>query len=104
MKYTILYEKQSRLYWKNNFTNLVIDWKKVETLVKTSSTLSDYHDKVRGKEVLVRGYGSKLLESYLNNEQRGNLKDEDLKDAQLKEWKEIGRKVFSWTCCSMRKV
>lgn len=104
LKHTILYEKQSRYYWKNNFTNLVIDWKEVEELVHTSSTMSDYFDKVRGKEVLVPGYGSKLLESYLNNEKRGNLKDEDLTEAQLNEWKEIGKKVFSWTCCSMRKA
>lgn len=104
LKHTILYEKQSRCYWKNNFTNLVIDWKEVDELVHTSSTMSDYFDKVRGKEVLVPGYGSKLLESYLNNEKRGNLKDEDLTEAQLNEWKEIGKKVFSWTCCSMRKV
>ena len=46
----------------------------------------------------------KLLDSYLNNEKCGNLKDKDLTDAQLKEWKEIGKKVFSWTCCSMRKA
>lgn len=104
LKHTILYEKQSRYYWKNNFTNLVIDWKEVEELVHTSSTMSDYFDKVRGKDVLVHGYGSKLLESYLNNEKRGNLKDEDLTEAQLNEWKEIGKKVFSWTCCSMRKA
>lgn len=104
LKHTILYEKQSRYYWKNNFTNLVIYWKEVEELVHTSSTMSDYFDKVRGKDVLVHGYGSKLLESYLNNEKRGNLKDEDLTEAQLNEWKEIGKKVFSWTCCSMRKA
>lgn len=104
LKHTILYEKQSRSYWKNNFTNLVIDWEDVDKLVRTANTSSDYYDVVRGKEVLVPGYGSKLLESYLNNEKCGNLKDEDLTEAQLKEWKEIGKKVFSWTCCSMRKA
>lgn len=104
LKYTILYETQSRRYWKNNFTNLVIDWKEVDEVVRTSKNISNYFDKVRGKKVLVSGYGSKLLDSYLNNEKCGNLKDKDLTDAQLKEWKEIGKKVFSWTCCSMRKA
>lgn len=104
LKLTNLYEIHSRRYWKNNLTNLDIDWENVEELVQTAETLCDYHAIVRGKDALVPGFGSKLLESYLYNENTGNLKDNDLTEAQLKEWLAIGKKVFSWTCCSMRKA
>lgn len=103
LKYQILYEKDCRAYWKSNFSRMDIDWEEILELVKDKSS-SDYFDVVRGKAPLVSGCGKKLLDSLLDDDGWKNIREEDLTQSQLSEWEEVGKKVFSWTCCSKKKV
>ena len=103
LKYQILYEKDCRAYWKNNFSRMDIDWEEILELVKDKSS-SDYFDVVRGKASLVSGCGKKLLDSLLDDDGWKNIREEDFTQSQLSEWKEVGKKIFSWTCCSKKKV
>ena len=103
LKYQILYEKDCRAYWKSNFSRMNIDWEEILELTK-NKTLSDYFDIVRGKAPLVSGCGKKLLDSLLNDDDWKNIREEDFTQSQLSEWKKVGKKVFSWACCSMKKV
>ena len=103
LKYTILYDRDTRNYWKRNFAGFQIDWINVEELIK-DKTLSDYCKVVHGKPSLVSGFGSKLLESVLDNAKWKTISEDDLTDSQCKEWNELGKKIFSWTCCSHKKV
>lgn len=103
LKYTILYDRNTRNYWKRNFAGIQIDWNRVEALIK-DNTLSDYCKVVHGKPSLVSGFGSKLLESVLDNAKWKTISEDDLTDSQCKEWNELGKKIFSWTCCSHKKV
>lgn len=103
LKYQILYEKDSRDYWKSNFSRITIDWDEIIDFAKDKS-YSDYCDKVHGKTSLVPGCGKNLLDSLLNDNEWKNIREADFTQSQLSEWKEIGKKVFSWTCCSKKKV
>ena len=100
---TILYEKDSRDYWKSNFSRITIDWDEIIDFAKDKS-YSDYCDKVHGKTSLVPGCGKNLLDSLLDDNEWKNIREADFTQSQLSEWKEIGKKVFSWTCCSKKKV
>lgn len=103
LKYQILYEKDSRDYWKSNFSRITIDWDEIIDFAKDKS-YSDYCDKVHGKTSLVPGCGKNLLDSLLDDNEWKNIREADFTQSQLSEWKEIGKKVFSWTCCSKKKV
>lgn len=103
LKYQILYEKNCRAYWISNFSRVDIDWEEILKLVKDKS-LSEYFDIVRGKSSLISGCGKKLLDSLLDDDGWKNIREEDFTQSQLSEWKEVGKKVFSWTCCSKKKV
>lgn len=103
LKYTILYDKEIRNYWKSNFIGLQIDWDYVENLTNDKS-YSDYCNIVRDKPSLVTGFGSGLLESTLNNTKWSTISEYNLTEAQLTEWNALGKKIFSWTCCSQKRV
>lgn len=100
----ILHDKQCRNYWKKIFADIEINWIYVDTLADGTPKLSDYFEAVRGKKPLLPGAGSKLLETTLEKTHRYPLKADDFTEPQLAEWNEIGKKIFSWTCCSKRKV
>lgn len=103
LKYQILYEKESRDYWKGNFSRITIDWNEILGLTKDKS-YSDYCNVVHGKTSLVPGCGKNLLDTLLDDNDWKNIREADFTQSQLSEWKEIGKKVFSWTCCSKKKV
>lgn len=103
LKYTILYDKDTRIYWKSNFAGLQIDWDDVEKLTQAKN-FSDYCDEVHGKSSLVPGLGSDLLESVFDNTKWSTISEKDLTESQQKEWNTLGKKIFSWTCCSQKKV
>lgn len=103
LKYQILYYKESRDYWKNNFTEIEINWYEISSMASAMS-YSDYCNSVRAKSSLVLGCGSKLLESLLSDKDLDKIRERDFSQSQLLEWNEIGKKVFSWTCCSNKKV
>lgn len=103
LKYQILYEKDSRDYWKSNFSRITFDWDGILALAKDKS-FSDYCNLVHDKTSIVSGCGKKLLESLLDDNDWKNIREADFTQSQLSEWKEIGKKVFSWTCCSKKKV
>lgn len=103
LKYTILYDKDVRNYWKSNFFGLQLDWSCVENLTKAKN-FSDYCKVVHGKPSLVPGFGSDLLESVLGNMKWNTISDRDLTNSQLKDWNSLGKKIFSWTCCSQKRV
>ena len=103
LKYTILYDKDIRNYWKRNFTGLQIDWNSVENLTKAEN-FSEYCNVVHGKPSLVPGVGSNLLESVLDNMKWNTITENDLTESQQKEWNVLGKKIFSWTCCSQKRV
>lgn len=103
LKYTILYDSRCRTYWKSNFSQISIDWEEIESLVKNKS-LSDYNNLVHGKSSIIVGCGRKLLDKLLEDNGWDSIRKEDLSEAQIAEWESIGKKVFSWTCCSKKKV
>ena len=55
-------------------------------------------------KTIIDGFGSNLLSNLLNEgECIGKLEKigkKDLTDDQLKEWNEIGEKIFNWCCCA----
>ena len=103
LKYTILCDKDTRDYWESNFAGLQIDWSDISKLTKTNN-FSDYCKAVHGKPSLVPGFGSNLLESVLGNIKWDTISDNDLTNSQLKDWNTLGKKIFSWTCCSQKRV
>lgn len=103
LKYIYLYDKNAREYWKSNFNGLNINWDLIENLIQGKS-LNDYCEEVRNKSTLVPGFGRKLLDLVLNNEKWNSISEKDLTEAQLKEWRTLGRKLFSWTCCSKNRL
>ena len=103
LKYTILYDKDQRLYWKSNFAILNIDWEQVDNLVKIPN-FSKYCDAVHGKKSLLSGFGSDLLESVIDVPTWEFITDDELTSSQQKEWNMLGKKIFSWTCCSQKRL
>ena len=103
LKYTILYDKNTRNYWKSNFTGLQIDWNNIECLIK-GKTFSDYCKAVHDMPFLISGLGPRLLESLLDDKKWKTISERELTDSQQKEWTALGKKIFSWTCCSQKKV
>lgn len=103
LTHTTLYDKERRSYWKSNFTGLYIDWEQVETLAK-EPTFSMYCDAVHGMKSLIPGFGSDLLESALCMPTWSSITDSDLTSSQQKEWNILGKKIFSWTCCSQKRL
>ena len=103
LKYQILYDKESRDYWKSNFIDLQIDWSKIDSLTQKKN-FSAYCDVVRGRSSLVPGLGANLLESVLKNTKWNTISERDLTVAQQREWNSLGKIIFSWTCCSQKRV
>lgn len=102
-KYQILYDKKCRNYWKRNFASLNLPWDEIEDLASKNSK-SSYFDEVYKRKPLISGCGSNLLESFLNTYNWETIAKNDLTENQRNDWHQIGKKVFSWTCCSRNKV
>lgn len=87
-------------YWRNN---LQVNHKSIASIIKYEVLAKTKRKKTKKsvKEVILPGFGSKVLEVFLKN-CRNNLMrttDEDLTEAQRNEWENIGKTIFEW-CCS----
>lgn len=77
-----------------------MDWDEVDNDAK-GKTESDYHDIVRDKQPLIKGLSKKLMEKILEKEikRMSKITDGNLTESQRIEWNNIGKQVFSWSCC-----
>ena len=103
LTHSILYDKDARDFWKQNFAGLGLDWKKIEKLA-CEKDYSGYCACFRNEKPLVVGFGSSLLDSVLQEDGWDFVKEGDLTKAQQEEWRIVGKKIFSWTCCSQKKL
>ena len=101
LKLSILHDSNVRKYWKQNLENYegkTIDWDVVDKMIKDKDSDSSTCG------ALIPGIGRKLLDSALTSNQWQTIENSDLTDAQLEEWNIMGKLIFSWTCCSNKRV
>lgn len=108
-----LYNDRICKYWKELLKDEPINFSERDTAKKNSKNKEAYLKEIKDKHYanqLCAGFGTDLLEMCVLKDKNvahpevvdilNNIKREDLTDAQLKEWMNIGQIMFSWTCCS----
>lgn len=105
-------------YWRNMLNDDSI-FQERNSLKQQCQNKKEYDCAIKGKEPLKRGFGKNLLSLVLGDidfskdMKKYNPKmthalylvsPQDLTPAQREEWKDIGQRIFSWTCCLKRRI
>ena len=113
-----LYHNKVYKYWKDMFNTPALFIER-NNIRQRSQNKKDYDKAVKGKAPLKKGFGSSLLSlvvgdiDYKSDLKKYNPKMQDslfhvipneLTAEQQEEWKNIGREMFSWTCCLKAKI
>lgn len=115
---TELFHNKVCKYWKDMFNDPALFIER-NNIRQRSQSKKDYDKTVKGMEPLKKGFGSSLLSlvvgdiDYEKDLKKYNPKMQDglyhvipseLTVEQREEWKNIGREIFSWTCCLKAKI
>lgn len=112
LEYKILFDNTAYKEWKKEFPTEV-DWATVDTLRASSKDKKDYEEKVKQQQfpVVYSPWGTQTLSSVLRPDRKHvgkyDLYSTDmtkLHPNQKSEWEEIGWRLFSWTCCFVKKI
>lgn len=108
-----LFDDDTCSYWKEQLKGEAVDFSERDTAKKNSENKEEYLNEIKINHYtnqLCAGFGTDLLEMSVLKDKNvahpeveeilNNIKAEDLTDAQLNEWNNIGQIMFSWTCCS----
>lgn len=112
-----LYHNKVCKYWKDMFNEPAL-FQERTSIRQQCQNKKDYDKAVKGKAPLKKGFGSNLLAlvvgdiDYEKDLKKYNPKMQDdlfhvvpndLTTEQQEEWKNIGKLMFSWTCCLKAK-
>ena len=115
---TELFHNKVCKYWKDMFNAPALFIER-NNIRQQSQSKNEYDKAVKGKAPLKKGFGSSLLSlvvgdiDYEKDLKKYNPKMQDslyhvipseLTAEQQEEWKNIGREMFSWTCCLKAKI
>lgn len=100
IKYKSLIDPNVLTYWKRilaSYNNLINDINLIEELI--NNNVQEFR-KAYEKEVIIKGFGSKLLETVLSRHKAKlqNIISKDLTPNQIFEWNLIGKHIIHWCC------
>lgn len=98
-----LFKSNLLSYWQNQLNGKGYD-KYLEEIKQDVEILGEDEFKIKYKDQkLIEGFGENVLNHCLKNYKNdlANIRDDNLTSEQSKEWTEIGKLFFEWTCAPL---